>query len=264
MMSVSPFLRPLPSRRDDPQPGIRDYRATPPLYTGAARLLDWASTARAGLVAKLELMEADEKGLHPFKGMSCGPAYGQRLHAVISALPDDGGDAEADYADEAILLHWADDCFAGMSLKLLLGEQAGDQPHPLQHHPAGKKGGASLFVAFWAVDDDETLQRPDQVRRRRSFATLSAIQQSQILCRTPDFQRWLNDVVLNRLPQSDRSHLAPCGRAGDAFAADLVRHVCRIGSRAELGNDDSNGQHAREIWRALLCEYENWKWGRRD
>ncbi len=265
MWSLPSFPRPARHREPHaPQAtGERDYRSTPPMYAGAVQLLDWASTARSGMVAKLELKDVGPKSLHPLKGLACGASSGQRLHVVISKQEVGGQDAETDFAGEALLLAWSDDCFAGMSVKLLLGEQAGEMPHPLQHRTAGRKGGDLLLLTMWAVDDDENLQRPEHVRRRRSFGTLSPIQQSQLLSRTPDFQRWLAESFEEQVAPEDQPRLARGDRPAEAFAADMVRYLCGVSSRAELGEESDRGEAARLLWRRMIARYEDWKWGRR-
>lgn len=240
---------------------VDGYRQTKPVYSGEIQLLNWASTARSGTTVRATLKEPADR-VHPLKGMVCGAQYGQRFRAVINTIESELVALETDFLGEAVLLAWGDDSSVGMSVRLLLSEADGSQGHPLQHRNAGKTGGDLLHLTLWALDDDETPQEPDKVRKRKPFSAMSAVQQSQILCRDPDFQRWLSETLPDLVQGEDFARLSRRARPGDEFAAGVIYEICGIESRSELGSESPHGEAARLKWRRLLGQYEDWRLGR--
>ena len=57
-----------------------------------AMLLRWGESHSSGRTVTLQLPEAD--GPHPFKGLKCGPANGQRLAVSIALINDDESQSE--------------------------------------------------------------------------------------------------------------------------------------------------------------------------
>src|SRR3546814_12890186 len=95
--------------------------------------------------------------------------------------------------------------------------------HPLHHRHAGKSGGDLLHLTLWAIDDAETPQAPDAVRKRKPFSAMSAVQQSQILCRDPNFQRWLSETLPDWVQGEEFVRLSRRARPGD----EIGRASCR-------------------------------------
>lgn len=228
------------------------------------RLLDWKHTARGGMSVDLVIRDGSPSEPHPFKGLSCGKEHGQRLRIWIGPhvdIPDDDAPAPAPYySGEGILMRWADDSVSGMMIRTLIdeGPDGTGGKHPFEGFATGRKEGELLYVAAWAVADDESLQHPSRTRRRTPFHELSDTTQANILCRDARFASFLARVEteLHGGPFAPRPEADPAG-----FAAMAVRRHLGIESRAVLSHETVEGARARRRWADLMRRYfESSEW----
>lgn len=106
----------------------------------------------------------------------------------------------------------------------LVAEPAATVPAPAQEPPAAEK--------------------VTRLHDRQPWSALSRAQQSGIRCGDPDFQAFIRD----RYPTWE-----DCD--GPRRAADVVRHLCNVISRAELDGSAIAG----ERWDRLDAEYRDWQ-----
>lgn len=253
-------FRPVPP----PRPKA-ETQLPPPLYEGGVRLHDWKHTARSGMSVDFGVRDASPVGPHPFKGLSCGREHGQRLRIWIGpgedAEPGPEGGGEVYFTGEAILLRWSDDSVSGMSIRLGIdgGPDGAAGKHPFEGLATGRKEGEALYLAAWAVADDESLQHPARTRRRTPFHELSATRQANILCRDQRFISFLARTEAGRCQQAPAPESDPEG-----FAAVTLRAVLGIDSRATLGHDNADGRRSRRAWEEVLRRYfESAEWSTR-
>jgi hypothetical protein len=257
-------LRRLPPgfvRRGDPSA----YEAVPPVYLGTVQILHWGNTSAQGMTAKVNL--PDEHGdRHPFRGMPWGASGGQRLHLAFMPFSEDGDSTPradtAFFSGEAQLLFWGEDCSKGkfVSLRIDAGPDGAKGVHPFEGMSAGLRGGERLFMACWAIADDETAVDPSTIRPRRPFSTLKACAQANIMCLKSDFQRWVTDNAAALLPAG---HPLPSpGTSPGSVAAGIVKAHCGIESRSELDEETPHGEASRTRWRALLASFDRETRGR--
>lgn len=247
---------PADPRSDEPEPA-----ATPPVFEGYVRVVDYGTKPRTGMTARFQLEGGDGlPSIHPFKGLKTGPSSGHRLRMVLSRTDPTGGE-ETLYSEEGMLTWWGEDCANGMRVTLRFddGPDGGDR-HPLKGVEHGQNG-AIVYLACWAIDDDETLQRPEEARRRARtpFKLRGAAQQAQIKCRLDDgFQEWcLTEAAATLAPGA--TEVLPVFEDSPAdYAAAVVRAFCGIASRAEFSEDTARGLTARQRWSEMLRRYDDW------
>lgn len=224
------------------------------IYHGHARIIDYAVRARAGMQAKLGL--PDDSHQHPFKSLLTGGAgSGQRIRLIL-ADPDMFEEQDPLYVGEAILAWWAEDCKIGRSVTLRLDDGPdGARRHPLE----GRQPGESIYIACWAIQEDETIASPDAIKKgRRSFNNMGAAQQSQIKCRLdPAFQAWTRKFTLRHLDTAQQEHLPRYEDNPSEFAAEVVRRWCGIRSRAEFSESNEEAERARFRWQEMLALFES-------
>ena len=227
-----------------------------PVYEGYMRVIDYSVRARGGMTAKLGLLCEDR--VHPFKGLKTGgQGAGQRLRLVLSVTDVHANDLHL-YGGEALLAWWAEDCKVGMSMTVRFD----DGPDGARHHPLeGRQPGETLYVACWAVSEDETLQDGNGAKRTsRPFNQMGAAQQSQIKCRMdPEFRDWCQSTVAGRLAPEARDALPPFRDDPKEYAAAVVRAYCEIPSRSAFAEDTAQGLAARNRWANLLRRYEDYR-----
>jgi hypothetical protein len=250
-------------------PGTR-HAQTAPIYAGSVRVVNYGMGARTGRTAVLQLVDPPDPHVHPFKGLrwsrsrsAGGDARGHRLHLVISQPPDDDWGEDTDlYIGEGMLNWLSDDCANGMRVTLRFdGGPDGADWHPLTGLEADQKGGDIAYLACWAVADDEAVQDPREARRAsRPFSTLTAVQQSQIKCRTDErFQAWCAEAAASLLPPRTAAGL-PCADDGSmALAEAVVRAYCGVTSRSTFSQDTAQGFAARQRWQEMLRLYGLWR-----
>ncbi len=237
-------------------PALPTTAEVAPVYEGYMRVIDYSVRARGGMTAKLGLLCEDR--VHPFKGLKTGgQGSGQRMRMSLAVTDVDATDHHL-YAGEGLLAWWAEDCKVGMSVTIRFD----DGPDGVRHHPLeGRQPGETLYVACWAVADDETLQdAPGAKRASRPFAQMAAAQQSQIKCRLdPDFRDWCYQAVMPRLGEAARQALPPFRDDPKEFAAAVVRAYCDIPSRSAFAEDTARGLAARNRWANLLRLFEDYR-----
>jgi hypothetical protein len=232
----------------------------PSIYKGSARLLNWSNTARSGMSVELCIRDIAPHDVHPFKGMLCGKENGQRLKIWIGPGADhlllDHDSKGAFYAGDGLLMRWSDDSVNGMSIKLLIDGSidGSDGKHPFDGFITGRKEGEVMTFLSWAVSDDETIQDPAFVRKKRPFAELSPVSQSQILCGDNRFISFLakNEHTLLSTPVSIRPIDNP-----KLYASEFVKLYIGVESRAEMNYETPEGALARKKWRDLFSYYDN-------
>lgn len=275
-MALRPFNPPAWNRAATapaaPAPGIDlaappaaiDPVTTPPIFEGYVRLADFGTKPRTGMTARLQLSGGDAlPPVHPFKGLKTGQSSGHRLRAVLSRT-DDTGEEVTLYSDEAMLTWWGEDCIQGMRLTLRFddGPDGGDR-HPLKGLETGQNG-TVIYLACWAIDDDETLQRPEDARKRgrTPFNLRGAAQQAQIKCRLDEgFQEWCLTEGAPLLDPDVAASLPAFEDGAADHAAAVVRAFCRVASRAEFSEDSTRGLAARQKWSEMLRRYDDWMRG---
>lgn len=96
--------------------------------------------------------------------------------------------------------------------------------------------GTRYMVAFSEIGDDDKPAQKEPEKPRQSFNELPRAQQAGILCADPQFQQWLSID-----PDED----------GATYAAETVRAMCGVPSRAKLDADP----RAADKWDALVSKY---------
>ena len=140
------------------------------------------------------------------------------------------------YKGEAMLLRWADTSTGGRTVTFTL-EDTPDDPerHPFKGLPCGKDGQRfALVVVPIGPDEHPSFKEPE--RPKQSWESMSRAQQAGILCADPRFQQWLSID-----PDED----------GATYAAETVRAMCGVPSRAKLDADP----RAANKWDALVSKY---------
>jgi hypothetical protein len=110
-------------------------------------------------------------------------------------------------------------------------------PNDLSAEVATAPLGTRYMVAFAQIGDDEQpTEQPKPERPKRKFDELTCAEQAGILCADPKFQKWLGV-----LPDHD----------GEAYAAETVRDLCDVTSRALIGKTGASMQK----WTRLVTGY---------
>lgn len=254
---------PAPDLDQGPEQGAEavDPVATPPVFEGYVRVVDYGTKPRTGMTARLQLEGGEGlPPIHPFKGLRTGQSSGHRMRMVLSRT-DDAGAEETLYSEEGMLAWWGEDCLNGMRVTLRFddGPDAGDR-HPLKGVAHGQNG-AIVYLACWAINDDETLQRPEEARRRgrTPFNLRGAAQQAQIKCRLDDaFQEWCLAEAAHLLDPAVAEGLPAFEGGAPDYAAAVVRAFCGVASRSEFSEDTARGLLARQRWSEMLRRYDDW------
>lgn len=252
----------LPGAREADARGAGTLEEARPFFAAAVMVQDYATSASSGTTVKLHVQDAlVTQAIHPMKGIRCahgrdGIAHAQRLHVVLGAP---GGEQAVEapvttlYDGEGYLLSWGDDSRMGMRFALRL--ESHDGPHPLTGIQAHRTAGEVIFATIWALSDEERHTLPR--KSHKSFAELTPVKQSQIICRHDrQFQRWTRLVAPTML---ETGHLPEDGDDDIRFAEAFVRSFCGVESRSEFNQDTRAGYHAREAWRHLLRQYERYQ-----
>lgn len=234
----------------------------PSIYGGSVRLLNWGNTAKTGMSVELGIRDISPQDVHPFKGMLCGKENGQRLKVWIGPGSDhlllDQNSTGAFYKGDALLMRWSDDSVNGMSIKFLIDSSAdgSDGKHPFDGFITGRKEGEVMTFLAWAVSDDETVQDPSFVRKKKPFAELSPVTQAQILTGDARFVSFLAKNEHTLLTEQVPTRPAVNSKL---YAAEFIKSYIGVESRAEMNYDTYEGATARQKWRDLLSYYENSK-----
>jgi hypothetical protein len=244
-----------------PSASRSDFRDVPPIFNGEVRLLKWANTNHGGMTVNLAIEDSNGLTTHPFKGLHTSrTGDGQRFYVVVN-LPESWGDNTPQnvYLGEATLVWWSDDCKDGMKmiLRLAPGPDGAGLIHPFDGLVTGtRKTGELLFMATWAIADDERPTDPRKQRSKKSFAELSPTQQSQLLSRDHRFVEWLlmrlNDLIDDGEGLHEEAEVNP-----EEFCKKVICCYCGITSRSEFKGEDEHAKHARERWSLLLEAYEH-------
>lgn len=231
----------------------------PSIYGGSVRLLNWSNTAKTGMSVELGIRDISPQDVHPFKGMLCGKENGQRLKVWIGPGADhlliDQGSEGAFYKGDGLLMRWSDDSVNGMSIKLLIdgSVDGSDGKHPFDGFLTGRKEGEVMTFLAWAVADDETVQDPAFVRKKKPFAELSPVTQAQILTGDSRFISFLakNEHTLLATPVAIRPAENP-----KLYGADFIKSYIGVESRAVMNHETPEGAIARRKWRDLMSYYD--------
>lgn len=249
-----------------PPPDEAARPSTPAVYHGALRLHGRGDSSRTGMTVKLEMLDLAFTDVNPFKGMPVGKQGGTRCRVWIARQED--VDAQHDMADvvpvykgETILLTHQDDP-NGTTATFLLddGPDGVGLINPFKSLFAAPKDGERLHGAFWALSEQETLQHPAHVRRRKTpFHQKPPTQQAQMLCRNPRFISFLKENEAFYLDGGFSE--VDVHEDGPGFAADVVRKFLRVTSRADLKDEGVAGDRARMRWERMMVDFELDKYG---
>ncbi len=106
------------------------------------------------------------------------------------------------------------------------------------------------------VSLDKTPPRADDVQpggaKSKTWHELKASQQSGILCNDPAFHKFLNEGVRIGRPGQQRFWSKPVNNTEDA--AEAVRNLCAVNSRADLDKNGTTG----ERWNEIAGLYRAW------
>lgn len=235
----------------------------PATYSGPCRLLDWGQKARDGMWVDLNLGLPTAAGQHPFRGIPTGKDLGQRFRIVVTFPTDDHSEAMIVHSGEVVLMKWSENDLSGMWVRFLLddGPDGVTGAHPYAGLAIGRRGQALDLRAF-AIGDDESLVPPSRIRRRTPFDQLSEVQQSNILCRNPQFQGYMADVIATRFPPGpERAAIEALKSSPLQFATVAVRHVLGVPSRSIMNQEGPEALRARTRWRTLMGEFEDHMYG---
>jgi hypothetical protein len=142
-------------------------------------------------------------------------------------------DAIVAFRGEVQLAGWSDSHTGGPKITLWLDDSAGLDIFRAMTTRKGNHSGQRFVAVLVEIGDDELpVAQPMG----------DACQQSVILCKSPQFQRYV--AAVTRRPA-----------LSEPAAEEFVRSHCRIESRREL---DSNPAALR-LFRELLVVYESWR-----
>jgi hypothetical protein len=116
--------------------------------------------------------------------------------------------------------------------------------------------GEAIPVALARLVEDARV-KPEHVKERQPFTEKPYATQAALRCQETAFQMFL--IETDRMPEGR------VGAEGVDRAADAVRRLCGVQSRADIGkgpNDRSTNDSGFK-WRALDAEYYAWQRGRR-
>lgn len=97
-------------------------------------------------------------------------------------------------------------------------------------------------------------EAPERPKERRPFAELPYAQQAAMRCREKDFIAFCGEKASHSWP----GLIARAGSEPSAVAG-LVRHWCRVGSRADI----KKGHQSGDNWEVVEAEFYAWQRGRR-
>ena len=160
-----------------------------------AMLLRWGDTHSSGRTVTFQL--PDDGGEHPFKGLKCGPANGQRLALSVALINDDESQSGAEPVNEPASAETS----AGQSREA--HTKGTNDPH--------------LIHAGAAPDDKD---KPSGAEPRKWTAT----QDAGLHCTMKSFQRFMFEKGYTTTEDGQE-------------AIEAVRAHCGIASRRELDTD---------------------------
>lgn len=241
-------------------PNPRGERANPPpIYFGGARLVRWSDTDRGGMTVEVALRDVGPREVNPFKGLRFGKSEGQRLRAWVGPYSEliEIGDlpVESLYAGECQLMYYGDTCTKGVTAKVLLddGPDGVAGVHPFRGMDTGNVEGQDLYVAFWAIDDDEAIIHKKAARRRTPFHQLSEVRQANLVVQDQEFVNFLH-ARLRALVGDRRPDLSPEDEPR-RWAEAVVRLHLNVESRSVMNDETIEGADARRKWKELMSEY---------
>jgi hypothetical protein len=239
-----------------------DFRNTPPIYSGESRLIQWLDSDRTGMIARLHLLDSEGADRHPFKGLKCSQNAGHRVKMVFS-IPVDNEETRTLYSGEGQLVAWSEDYKNGMrvSLKFDSGPD-GAEKHPLSELQGGERTGDNIHLVCWAVNDDESLQHPQEARHtvKRPWSSLSPTTQAQIkITRDDDFQEWCISQAKLLVGENVATNLLKENMVKSLTAKSIIYAFCGIASFSEFKNDTKEGWQARQKWQEALRLFEQWR-----
>lgn len=230
-----------------------------PVYFGGARLIDWGNTSRSGMTVEVALRDMGPREVNPFNGLKWGKTEGQRFRTWFGPYSEvlEIGDlpVESLYSGEAQLMFYGDTCTKGKTVKFLLdaGPDGTKGVHPFMDMETGNVEGRDLCVAFWAIDDDESLIARKNIKRKTPFHQLSEVKQSNLVVRDDEFIRFLK-ARLQRLIRGAEPEIDPAEEP-QKWAAEIVRIYLGVESRSVMNEENANGVAARKKWKTLMAEY---------
>ncbi len=117
--------------------------------------------------------------------------------------------------------------------------------------------GTRYMLALVEIGDDERPKeqpsdgkpKPAEANgsKSKTWHELKASQQSGILCNDPAFHKFLNEGVRIGRPGQQRAWSKPVNNTDDA--AEAVRNLCAVNSRADLDKNGTTGERWNEIAR---------------
>lgn len=239
---------------------LESFKKISPIYNGETILFSWSENDTTGMSINLILLDEDDDGKHPFKGLAFGKTQGQRFKVSVTQNSNN----EPIYVNDALLLYWAENCKNGMSVKMLLDDvNSNIYSHPFKHLPAGKLEGERLNLVCWAINDDESAIDSDTVKIKQPFHTMSAFKQSTIICNNEYFRKWLG-LNARKLLNEEQFSLLPDYEPGKLpskeFSEIFVRTYCGIPTRKMLKSETEEGKRASSKWHQLYNMFTNNKW----
>lgn len=125
--------------------------------------------------------------------------------------------------------------------------------------------GTRYMLALVEIGDDEKPRAPKPVETKKMELTvptksktwheLKASQQAGVLCNDPAFQKFLNEGIRTSVDRSGggRAWSKPVTNTDEA--AEAVRYLCAVNSRADLDKGNSTG----ERWQEIVSMYRGWQ-----
>lgn len=236
-----------------------------PTYDGPARLLNWQHSAKDGMTVDVVVALPGPLGGHPFRGMLAGKERGQRFYVAVNmARQLEAGAPILVHQGETLLLRWSENDRSGMSVRFLLddGPDGISGRHPFFGLAIGRTTGEALELVAWGVADDEQGLPPSRLRQRTPFHSLTEVQQSSILCKDARFRAFLNEHLVQLVPDERiRSGLHELHDKPEVFAVAVVRAALGVTTRSVMNRNGAAAQEAIAKWRTMLVKYEEWAWG---
>lgn len=249
----------------DIAPVFEEPAPVPPIYAGGVRLINAVTSIKGGMWADFLLRDVGPREVNPFKGLRWGKDNGQRMKTWIGPYSEaielaELSDVPHLYAGETMLTYWGDTCSADTTVKVLFdpGPDGAKGAHPLGKESSeldlsgGKKVGSDLFVAFWAINDDESIIPKKAAKLTTGLHRMNEVKQANTVTNDPEFCNFLH-ARLDRFLGAQR----PAMRLEDGpkkWAAEVVR-LYLGGSRSVMNEENMDGVEARKRWKSLFSEY---------
>jgi hypothetical protein len=211
-----------------------------PIFAGTTRLTEYAQTGAGGMTVKFDIIGIPSTEPHPFRGIKVGASNGQRVKLMVCTAADDAHpEIKPVYNGEAIVSWWTEDA-RGVHVKFKLDDGIdGYDTHPFAEYNVGDDG-QLMTMMCWPITEAEVIV---EAKPKTTFNRMSAVTQSQILCKNDDDFHAFCFSIAESLGVYADPEMEP-----SLLAAEVIYAYCGIESRAKF----KESEEARAKWNTLL------------